>query len=71
MHKIFSLEILKGRDYAEELGVDGKIILEKILEKQDGNLWTELIWIRTGPVVGFYEHDNEHSGSIKGGKFLY
>jgi hypothetical protein len=23
-----------------------------------------------GPVVGFWEHDNEPSGSIKGGEFL-
>jgi hypothetical protein len=28
--------------------VDGKIILERILRKQGGKLWTEFIWLRTG-----------------------
>jgi hypothetical protein len=27
-------------------------------------------WIQLAPVAGTYEHDNENSGSIKGGKFL-
>jgi hypothetical protein len=29
----FWSEILKGRNYLEDLGVDGKIILKRILEK--------------------------------------
>jgi len=33
MHTEFWSERLKGRDYAEDLGVDGKIILEWILGK--------------------------------------
>jgi hypothetical protein len=33
MHKKFLSENLKERDYSENLGVDGKIILEWILEK--------------------------------------
>jgi len=31
---------MKGRDHAKDLGVDGKIILEWILEKQGGKMWT-------------------------------
>jgi len=33
MHIIFLSENLKGRDYLEDIGVDGKIILEWILGK--------------------------------------
>jgi hypothetical protein len=31
VHKIFWLENLKGRDHLEDLGIEGKIILEWIL----------------------------------------
>jgi hypothetical protein len=34
------LENLKGRGHLEDLGVDGKIIYEWILEKQGGTLLT-------------------------------
>jgi hypothetical protein len=34
---------LKGRDYAEELGADGKILLESILGNRMGNVdWIHL-----------------------------
>jgi hypothetical protein len=42
------LENLKGRDHADDLGVDGKIILEWILWKEGGTLWTGFIWLRIG-----------------------
>jgi hypothetical protein len=29
----------EGEDHAEDIGEDGKIILEWILEKKGGNLW--------------------------------
>jgi len=32
--------------------------------------WEVVDWIRLGPVVGFCEHGNEPSDSIKGGEFL-
>jgi hypothetical protein len=37
-----------GRDHSEDVGVDGKIILEWILEKQGGKLWTGFMCFRTG-----------------------
>jgi len=37
------LENLKGRDQSEDLGVDGKTILEWILEKYGGKGWTGCI----------------------------
>jgi hypothetical protein len=40
MHTGFRLEILKGRDHLEHLGVDGRIILKGILGKQGGRKWT-------------------------------
>jgi hypothetical protein len=36
MHTQFGLESLKGRDHFEDLGEDGKIILEWILGKEKG-----------------------------------
>jgi len=36
---------LKGRDHSENLEVDGKIILEWILEKQDETVRTGHIWL--------------------------
>jgi hypothetical protein len=40
MHMKFWSENLRGRDYMEDLGTDRKIILEWILEKQGGKVWT-------------------------------
>jgi hypothetical protein len=38
MHIIFWFENLKRRDYLEDLGIDGKIILEWILGKEHGRV---------------------------------
>jgi hypothetical protein len=35
----------KGRDQAEDLPVDGKIILEWILGKYGRKVWTGCIWL--------------------------
>jgi hypothetical protein len=50
MHTIFWLENLKGRDHLEDLGVDGKIILqwkcrgcELDSSAQDGDRWQALV----------------------------
>jgi hypothetical protein len=39
-------ENLKGRGYTEDLGVDGRTILELVLEKYGEKLWTGFIWLR-------------------------
>jgi hypothetical protein len=36
----------KERDHKEDLDVDERIIIKWILERQDGLVWTELIWLR-------------------------
>jgi hypothetical protein len=39
---------MQGRDFLEDLGVDGKIILEWILVTYDGKAWTGSSRLRTG-----------------------
>jgi hypothetical protein len=48
MHTKFLLKNLKGRGYWEDLGVDGNIILEWILEKLGVSVWTRFSWLRIG-----------------------
>jgi hypothetical protein len=48
----FWLEDLKGRGHLEDIGVDERIILEWILEKQDGKVWTGFIWLRIVTIGG-------------------
>jgi hypothetical protein len=58
----------EGKIRLEDLGVDGKIILEWILGKR----WEDVNWMHVSeqePGVGCCEHGNEPSGSIKGGEF--
>jgi hypothetical protein len=38
----------KGRDHMEDLGVDDSTILNWILRKSDGRVWTGLAWFRIG-----------------------
>jgi hypothetical protein len=38
MHRIFWLENLKGADHSEDLGVDGKVTLQWILQKECGSV---------------------------------
>jgi hypothetical protein len=40
MHTKSRVESMKGRDHSEDLGVEGKIILECILGKWGGKVWT-------------------------------
>jgi hypothetical protein len=62
MNTAFYSENLKGRYYLVDQDIDGRLILKKEIEcmKIYGvNLVQEKV------------HGNEHSGSIKGGEFLY
>jgi hypothetical protein len=47
MHTKFWLENLKGRNHSEDLGIDGRIILELILGENSRKVWTGFIWLRT------------------------
>jgi hypothetical protein len=52
----------------EDLGVDGRIILNLIFKNWDGGTSTESMWLRRG--TGCCEYGDEPSGSIKCGEFL-
>jgi hypothetical protein len=43
---------VKGRDHAEDLVVNGRILLGGILGKYDGKVWSEFIWLRIGTSGG-------------------
>jgi hypothetical protein len=45
MDTVFWFESLKGREHPRELEADGRIILEWILGKQIGNIWTGFFWL--------------------------
>jgi hypothetical protein len=47
MYTVPLLENLKGRD-SEDLIIDGRIILEWILRKEGGRIWTGFIWLWIG-----------------------
>jgi hypothetical protein len=44
----FLSDNLKRRNHSEDTGVDGRIILERILSKQIEKTWTGCIWLRIG-----------------------
>jgi hypothetical protein len=46
------MHIVKGRDHAEDLGTDGRIILVWILEEKGRKVWNRFIWIRIGTSGG-------------------
>jgi hypothetical protein len=57
---------LKERDRLQDLGVDGRIILNWILKKLGVTVWTRFHWLKTG----FCECYKMPSGSVNGGEFL-
>jgi hypothetical protein len=52
---IFWFENLKGRDYLENLGTDKRKILEWMLGKYGGKVWTGFIWLRIGTSGGLLQ----------------
>jgi hypothetical protein len=48
MHIDYWLESQNERDHYEDQGVSGRIILRRILERQDRVVWTIVIWPRIG-----------------------
>jgi hypothetical protein len=46
------LESLKGRDHSEDLGIDGRIILNFILGIQVLRMWIGFVWFRIGSSGG-------------------
>jgi hypothetical protein len=42
----------KGRGYLEDPGVDGKIILEWMLGKWGGRMWTGCMWLSIETIGG-------------------
>jgi hypothetical protein len=45
---------LNGRDHSEDLGVDGKLIVEWIVRKWGEKFWTGFIWLRIGTSDGLF-----------------
>jgi hypothetical protein len=66
----FRWENLRERDHWGDPGVDGRIIIKRILKKWDVGVWTGLIWLRIDQLAGTCECGNETSGFIKCGEFL-
>jgi hypothetical protein len=56
---------LKERDHWEDIGVDGVVMLKRVLQKWDDRSWAGFMWLRLGTKVGSYEYGNEYSGCIK------
>jgi hypothetical protein len=65
----FHSEHQKGIDHLEDLDVNGRIMLKRIL-KRDMSLWTGSPIPEECAVVRYCEHDNETWGSTEAGKFL-
>jgi hypothetical protein len=45
---------LGEKDHLEDLGVDGRVMLECILKKSGRNVWTGLIFVRKGTSGGLW-----------------
>jgi hypothetical protein len=55
MHIGFWWENLKEGDHYKDLDIGGRIILQWILERQDGMAWAGLIWAKLGTSGGLLQ----------------
>jgi hypothetical protein len=60
----------KRRDHAEGLGIDGKIILERILRRQCEKVWTGFIWLKISGIALGYRLNDQGSSPSRGWEFL-
>jgi len=44
------------KDHMDDLGVDGRTVLNQILKKYQARAWTGLIWFMTGEIGGLSKH---------------
>jgi hypothetical protein len=76
MHTQFWSENPNRRDYSEDLGVDGMMMMMMMMDiremEWEGVVWTGFIWLRTDgdPMAGSCEYGYETSGSMKSGRLL-
>jgi hypothetical protein len=52
MRTKYWLENLKGKDHSEDVGVEGRVMLECIIGKY-GEVWTGVVWLRIRTNGGF------------------
>ena len=60
MHTRDSCEIVKERDNLEDMELDGKIILNFVLNEGSGRIWTRFTWLRMWRMTTCCIHSNEH-----------
>lgn len=56
--------------HSEDIGIDRRIILNRILLKSSWKVWIGLIWLNIGTDDGPYEHGNKTLGSVEDRNFL-
>ena len=70
VHTWFQWENLRERDHLQDLGIYGKIMINRIFNKLTRVLWTGLIWLKIRTSSRLLWTRNELSGSVKCQQFL-